>query len=587
MLRIIKKVSAPLTITSCGGYTPGVAFIMRAFRQLPFREWGFVALLAALCAGLTWLQYRWTGEISRAEAERLRSGVQDAAMAFAKSFDDTLTAYCSALVPAEGEVNVANRAGVHSQLFKKWQALHPLPIFRRVAVITSSPGGATLLEQNLSDGSLSPAAWPAAWEQLRRHFVQGGRGPFMGGAGVQFEIPVFGGGPREFDGPREFGDPHEFGDPPEREWVAFELDTNYLQTVWLPELAVAHLNFSGKALSAAVIRTIATPPATIYATSATMDKSQKPVLARLNQRGRGAAGARGPMAGEAWLLEVFPQPDALEKLVARSRRKNFAVALGLNGLIFAAGLALVQQTRRSRRLAEQQLHFVAGVSHELRTPLTVIRGAAHNLKRGVVTEREQVENYSGLIIEHVEQLGEMIEQVLALAGVQKKHSPTLRQTVALADVLREAVAATAHDTQAAHCEVSLELPPALPEMSGDVSALRRAFQNLIANAARHGGSGKWIGIIAVADEDSHPPMIEVQVADRGPGIPAHEQGDIFKPFFRGSHAHALQVRGSGLGLSLVKEIIEAHGGSISIHSANGHGATFTVRLPVTKTESTA
>ncbi len=433
-------------------------------------------------------------------------------MAFAKHFDDTLTTYCAPLVPTESGVNAANRATIHSQLFQKWQTLHPLPIFHRVAVVTSSPDGANFLEQNLSDGKLSSSPWPASWEKLRWHFEQGGRGPFNGGAGVLFEIPVFGGGPGEFGG------------PPEIECVVFELDTNYLQTVWLPKLVNAHLNLGGKQINAAVIKTAAAPAATIFATSETMDRSAKPIAMRLNRQGRGLDNSRGPTPNSTWLLEVYPQPDALEKFVAGSRRKNFAVALLLNGLILAAGLALVRQTRKSRRLAEQQLNFVAGVSHELRTPLTVIRGAAHNLQRGVVTDRASVEKYSGLIIEHVEHLGDMVEQVLGLAGAQKKNSAALRRPVSLAEVLRDAVAATAHDTQAAQCEVQLELPPSLPEISGDAAALRRAFQNLIGNAAKHGGSGQWIGITAVADEDSQPRVIEIQVADRGPGIPAHEQG---------------------------------------------------------------
>lgn len=230
------------------------------------------------------------------------------------------------------------------------------------------------------------------------------------------------------------------------------------------------------------------------------------------------------------------------------------------------------------------MNFVANVSHELRTPLTVIRGAAHNMQRGVVSERSQIEKYSSLIIEHCEQLSEMVEQVLALAGVQKKTSPALREPVALAEVLHDAVAATAHDTQAAQCEVQLELPPSLPMVLGDASALRRVFQNLITNAAKHGGSGKWIGVTAVGDEDSRPPVAEIQVADRGAGIPPDEQADIFKPFFRGALTRALQIRGSGLGLSLVKEIVEAHGGKISVRSLNGQGATFIVRLPVAETK---
>ena len=231
------------------------------------------------------------------------------------------------------------------------------------------------------------------------------------------------------------------------------------------------------------------------------------------------------------------------------------------------------------------MNFVANVSHELRTPLTVIRGAAHNLNRGVVQERSQIERYSGLIIQHAEQLGEMVEQVLQLAGAKKNQSAAVRQPVVLVEVLNEALAATVHDVEAAHCTLQLELPPSLPAVTGDAAALRRAFQNLITNAAKHGGAGGWIGVTAVTDENANEPTVEIQVADRGAGIPPSELSDIFKPFFRGRLAQTRQIRGSGLGLSLVREIIEAHGGSIAVRSEGGGGTTFIIRLPASAAET--
>ena len=101
-------------------------------------------------------------------------------------------------------------------------------------------------------------------------------------------------------------------------------------------------------------------------------------------------------------------------------------------------IALVFHTRRSRQLAQAQMDFVANVSHELRTPLTVIRGAAHNIKRGVVQERAQLEQYSGLIIQHAEQLTEMIEQLLELAGARKNQAALTRKPVQLVEVLQDA-----------------------------------------------------------------------------------------------------------------------------------------------------
>jgi signal transduction histidine kinase len=247
--------------------------------------------------------------------------------------------------------------------------------------------------------------------------------------------------------------------------------------------------------------------------------------------------------------------------------------------MFATGIALLLHTRSWRQLAQAQIKFVANVSHEFRTPLTVIRAAAHNLKRGIVHENGQVEQYSKLIIEHADDLTEMVEQILALAGAQKRWPAASHQKLAPSEVLYEAVAATAQETKNADCAVHIELPPSLPPIVGEASALRRVFENLISNAAKHGGQGGWIGISGASHEDTVPPTVEIRVADRGRGIPPDEQAEIFHPFFRGASAQAEQVHGSGLGLSLVREIVEAHGGMVSVDSETGKGTTFTVRLP--------
>ena len=111
---------------------------------------------------------------------------------------------------------------------------------------------------------------------------------------------------------------------------------------------------------------------------------------------------------------------------------------------------------------------------------------------------------------------------------------------------------------------------------GDPAALLRAFQNLIENAAKHGGPGTTIEITLLVADHS----LEIMISDQGPGIPANEMNEIFEPFFRGSRARSGQVRGSGLGLSLVKSIVVAHGGDVSVTTEIGTGSTFTVSLPI-------
>jgi len=250
-------------------------------------------------------------------------------------------------------------------------------------------------------------------------------------------------------------------------------------------------------------------------------------------------------------------------------------------LLLAAGAVLVRQARRARLLAEARMTFVATVSHELRTPLTVIRGAAHNIRRGVVRDPERVEHYTRLIERHAEQLGGMVEQVLDYARRGRMPDARSEGEVALGAVLREAVAQVEDEARGARCLVEAEIAADLPPVRGEAPALRRLFENLLANAVRHGGSGGWVGVSARESEVRGRPWVEVRVMDWGPGVPAEEREEIFTPFSRGKRARSLQVRGSGIGLSLARETARAHGGDLVLEPS-ATGAVFLVRLPVVK-----
>ena len=122
--------------------------------------------------------------------------------------------------------------------------------------------------------------------------------------------------------------------------------------------------------------------------------------------------------------------------------------------------------------------------------------------------------------------------------------------------------------------VDVDMPPELPPVRGDQADLRRVFGNLILNAVRHGG-----GEVKVTASQTGP-MVEVLVADSGDGIPPEELKQVFDAFFRGQQARTGRTRGTGLGLSLVKETVERLGGSVAVESQAGKGTVFTVRLPV-------
>jgi len=131
------------------------------------------------------------------------------------------------------------------------------------------------------------------------------------------------------------------------------------------------------------------------------------------------------------------------------------------------------------------------------------------------------------------------------------------------------------------CQVETRIEPGLPPITGDSLALRHALQNLLANAAKYGGApaSQSVSISARTVHGAQRPQIEIRVADRGTGIPHEEQKHVFDAFFRGRRAVQDQIHGTGLGLHLVKRIVEAHGGTVSLESEPGAGSTFIVRIP--------
>ena len=120
----------------------------------------------------------------------------------------------------------------------------------------------------------------------------------------------------------------------------------------------------------------------------------------------------------------------------------------------------------------------------------------------------------------------------------------------------------------------------MPCVRGDHAALRRAVQNLVHNAIKYGGEKGPVSVRVTAEAAHGQPEVWIAIEDRGLGIPPSEKERIFEPFFRGEEAQARQIRGSGLGLSLVQRIVEAHGGRVTLESEPGRGSTFTIALPV-------
>jgi signal transduction histidine kinase len=213
----------------------------------------------------------------------------------------------------------------------------------------------------------------------------------------------------------------------------------------------------------------------------------------------------------------------------------------------------------------------------------------------VIRDDEQIRKYGDLVRNEGRRLTEMVEQILEFAGIQSGQRGFALRPVAVAPMLHEIVDSSRALIEEAGMHVEYDLPENLPPVLGDEPALRRVFQNLIANAIKYGaggepvpsdrryGRGRVEGRIALRARQVGRD-IHATVADRGIGIAPAEHSRIFEPFYRTADVVAAQTQGAGLGLSLVKRIVEAHGGRVLLRSAPGEGSEFTVVLPAAAEE---
>jgi signal transduction histidine kinase len=280
-----------------------------------------------------------------------------------------------------------------------------------------------------------------------------------------------------------------------------------------------------------------------------------------------------------WKVVVKHKAGSLDAAVASTRRTNLAISFGILVVLGVAVALTLVSTYRARKLARQQVEFVAGVSHEFRTPLSVICSAGENLADGVIETDAHVKRYGKLIESEGKRLTEMMEQVLEFAGVQSGSRTIVPRPISPIEVIDRALASYRLPLAEGQFTVEKQIDPSIPRVLADADSLDRSIRNLLGNAMKYGGPERWIGIRARLAEGSQG-EVEITVQDRGIGIPAAELSSIFKPFYRGKAALAAQIHGNGLGLSLVKHFVEAVGGKITVKSSPEGGSSFTIHLPV-------
>jgi signal transduction histidine kinase len=296
----------------------------------------------------------------------------------------------------------------------------------------------------------------------------------------------------------------------------------------------------------------------------------------LPEAGSGNLDAAVRLTGADWHVAVDARVDlAAAGAKARAIRDSFLRIFGW-GVAAAsiAGLCVVGLVWQTERLARQRSQFAASAAHELRTPLAGLRLYCDMLAEGL-GDPSRAGDYARRVAEEAERLGRVVANVLGFTRLERGTLKVSLEPGDLAAAVRECVERQRAALEALGAKIEFDVAGTIPELRFDRDALAQILQNLLDNAEKHtrNAADRTIRVGLAASGNS----IELSVSDRGPGIPRKVRRQLFRPFARGNHADA--PAGLGLGLTLVRALVRAHGGEIRYADSNGGGARFVVTLP--------
>jgi signal transduction histidine kinase len=277
-----------------------------------------------------------------------------------------------------------------------------------------------------------------------------------------------------------------------------------------------------------------------------------------------------------WKGRIGLKDTNLDEL-ARSSFLHSAGATLLVLVFLLCGIALtIRATDREARLAQAKSNFVANVSHELKTPLSLLSLFSEILELGRVNSEEKKTEYYRIIRHESLRLNKMIDNILDFSKIEAGRKKYVFTHSDMAEVIENVLSSYRYQVINSGFDIQTNIQRDLPPVLIDRDAMAQAISNLLDNAIKYSGKVKQLSITAKTLGSD----LSIEIADHGIGIPRAEQAKVFEKFYRVGNGLVHDVKGSGLGLSLVKHIIEAHHGTISVESDVGKGSRFTILLPV-------
>ena len=296
-----------------------------------------------------------------------------------------------------------------------------------------------------------------------------------------------------------------------------------------------------------------------------LDRITREILLRLVDE-------RGRFENEIQVSDSPPRYCALRLAAVTSGNDGGGQILGI--------VAALTDVTQQRELQEMKTDVMTLVTHELRTPLTAIQGMSEVLSQFDVDEERRREMHLA-INDEAKRLSSMINEYLDISKLESGARPLRLTAIRIGSLIERVLLLL--DPVAAQRQIKIvrQLAPNLPGLLADTDLITQALTNLIANAIKYSPVQTEITIAGHADEDA----LIIDVCDQGYGIPAPSLARIFEKFYRVPRVEDADVPGTGLGLALVREIVELHGGRVTVKSELGIGSTFSVRLPLARKEN--
>jgi two-component system phosphate regulon sensor histidine kinase PhoR len=286
---------------------------------------------------------------------------------------------------------------------------------------------------------------------------------------------------------------------------------------------------------------------------------------------------RFPNTFYRWIFQLSPRNAAEIEQDERNRRTLTVALIVINLILILSAWFLVYVGRkREVRLTRQKEEFIRNVSHEMKTPLSLIKMFSEILILGRSRDEVSRQEYLGIIFAETERLTFLVNNVLDFSNLERGLQKFCFEEMDMAAMVRKHLEVFDYRIKKDNVHLQMDVAESLPLIHGDPNALALVLLNLLDNAIKYSADGRKTVHISLFTEEEDVVLL---VRDFGIGISDEDLPHIFEKFYRSNHLSVRRIRGSGIGLSLVRYIVNAHHGRIEVESTPGQGTTFTIRLP--------